>query len=208
MQPKKFSIKEMLSFTFNSILNDIGLWLLVDLCSIAIAVVAALGVTVFIAATWPPLGFQLFLLIIFSIVLFKIIYGIIALGLAQIGLDFYDHGTSSLGRLFSAKHLILNYIIASFLYAVVTAIGFMLLIVPGIIFMLLFSLYTTAMVDRNLGPIEALSESYRITKGHLLELFLVMVIALIIFALPIIGVLFGGITLKLFEVYVYRKLAK
>ena len=208
MQPKKFSIKEMLSFTFNSILNDIGLWLLVDLCSIAIAVVAALGVTVFIAATWPPLGFQLFLLIIFSIVLFKIIYGIIALGLAQIGLDFYDHGTSSLGRLFSAKHLIFNYIIASFLYAVVTAIGFMLLIVPGIIFMLLFSLYTTAMVDRNLGPIEALSESYRITKGHLLELFLVMVIALIIFALPIIGVLFGGITLKLFEVYVYRKLAK
>jgi uncharacterized membrane protein len=41
-----------------------------------------------------------------------------------------------------------------------------LLIVPGIIFGLMFMFSTFLVIDRELGPIEALKESNHITHGH------------------------------------------
>ena len=41
-----------------------------------------------------------------------------------------------------------------------------MLIVPGIIFTLMFLFTTFIVVDRELGPIEAMKDSHRITRGH------------------------------------------
>lgn len=67
-----------------------------------------------------------------------------------------------------------QYLIAKILLALITGIGFVLLIVPGIIFMLMFLMTQYLVVDKKLGPIEALKESRRITKGHKGQLLLLV----------------------------------
>ncbi|MDD1748632.1 MAG: hypothetical protein LUO89_02040 [Methanothrix sp.] len=44
-------------------------------------------------------------------------------------------------------------------------VGLLLLIVPGIYILLTYSFYGLEMIDRNLGPLDALARSAEITKG-------------------------------------------
>lgn len=82
----------------------------------------------------------------------------------------------------------LKYIGATILMSIVVMIGFVLLIIPGIIASLVLMFTTYLVIDKNLGPIEAIQESRRITKGHLGKLF--------IFALALIGInILGAICL-------------
>lgn len=50
-------------------------------------------------------------------------------------------------------------------------LGFILLIVPGIIIVLMFQMYAYLVVDKGLGPIAALKRSRVITKGSRWRLF-------------------------------------
>ena len=59
-----------------------------------------------------------------------------------------------------------KYLGASILLGLTIAAGFILLIVPGIIFALMFMFTTFIVIERELGPIEAMKESNRITRGH------------------------------------------
>jgi len=72
------------------------------------------------------------------------------------------------------------YMLGQLLVGVVVLIGFLLLVVPGVILMLglLFSSYL--IVDKKKGPIEAMKESWRITNGHKWQLLL--------FVLAIVGI--------------------
>lgn len=67
-----------------------------------------------------------------------------------------------------------RYVAVKILAAAIVIVGLILLIIPGIIaaLMLLFSNYLV--IDKNLGPIEALKESMRITKGHKWQLLLLV----------------------------------
>jgi uncharacterized membrane protein len=63
---------------------------------------------------------------------------------------------------------------ATLLQGIIIVVGFILIIVPGIIAALMLCFTQLLVVDRKLGPLEALKESYHMTKGHLLQLFLFM----------------------------------
>jgi uncharacterized membrane protein len=58
-----------------------------------------------------------------------------------------------------------KYLGASLLLSLAVAIGFVLLIVPGIIFGLMFMFATFVVIERELGPIDAMNESNRLTRG-------------------------------------------
>jgi hypothetical protein len=60
---------------------------------------------------------------------------------------------------------------AGLLVSIVVVLGMILLIVPGIIFALMFMFASMVIIDRGLGPIEAMKESRRITSGHKWKLF-------------------------------------
>ncbi len=81
--------------------------------------------------------------------------------------------------IFDAK-LFINYVAASLLVTLLVSVGFMLLIVPGIILGLglMFTYYI--IVDKNLGPIEAMKESWNISKGYKMELFLLFLAVMLI----------------------------
>jgi len=60
------------------------------------------------------------------------------------------------------------------LYALAVAGGLALLIVPGIVVALAFFYAGVALIDRNLGVLEALRESSRLTRGHRPTLLLML----------------------------------
>lgn len=71
-----------------------------------------------------------------------------------------------------------NAVLANLLVGVIVVIGLFLFIVPGIIFYckLIFTRYLV--VERKMGVIEAVQESWRMTRGHAGTVFLIALIAI------------------------------
>jgi len=80
----------------------------------------------------------------------------------------------------------------SLLASLAVAVGLFLLIVPGLIAMVLFMFSMFLVIDRGLGPIDALKQSMEMTKGNRWPLFgLILLMALILF----VGILALGVGL-------------
>jgi len=69
--------------------------------------------------------------------------------------------------------------------------GMILLIVPGVIWGLMFSMWVFAIPDRHLGAVESLKFSARITKGHKGKLFGAVLLAVLLLVIAIIPVGLG-----------------
>jgi uncharacterized membrane protein len=79
-----------------------------------------------------------------------------------------------------------KYLGLSILLAIVIGIGLALLIVPGVILFLMFMFSTIIVIERGLGPIDAMSESRRLTRGHKWQLFS---FTLLLFLINVLGLL-------------------
>ncbi len=79
----------------------------------------------------------------------------------------------SIEDMFEAFQNYWNAVLASLLVTVIVGIGFMLLIVPGIIFACKLSFTPYLVVDRRMQVIEAVQESWRMTDGHAWTVFLI-----------------------------------
>lgn len=77
----------------------------------------------------------------------------------------------AVSELFLNGSLFFKFILGSICYVLAVIGGFILLIVPGIIFMVMFGMYTYFIVDKNMGPIESLKASRALTKGIRWQLF-------------------------------------
>jgi uncharacterized membrane protein len=75
--------------------------------------------------------------------------------------------------MFAAFHNYWNAVLASLLTGVIIVIGFVLLIVPGIIFACKLAFTPYLVVDRKMPVIEAIGESWRMTGGHAWKVFLI-----------------------------------
>jgi uncharacterized membrane protein len=141
---------------------------------------------------------------------FAFIYRYLVLGLVRVTLDIYDHNVSSYKRLFGPLGVALKAFIASVLYNALVTLGTLCFIIPGIIVAIRCSLYQQFLVDEDVGIIESLKESARITKGSFFKLFGIGVIFWLLNCLMIFT--FGLIALitypafYLTQAYVYRKL--
>jgi uncharacterized membrane protein len=153
-------------------------------------------------------------------VLFFFLFGIvfwglqllISIGVIKIALRFVSGSTSKLKELFSGAGLIINYVVSSVLYGLVVFFGFILLVVPGIIFAVRFQFYQYLVVDKNMGPIEALKVSWHITDGSFWNLVLYW---LLVAGINILGILALGIgllatipTTVVATAWVYKKLSQ
>jgi uncharacterized membrane protein len=100
---------------------------------------------------------------------------------------------------------------ASILVGLAVGIGFVLLVVPGLIAMVLFMFATFIVIDRGLGPIEAMKESMRIGRGHRWTLLgLVAVLLLIViagFVAVFVGILVAMPISTLAFAHAYRELS-
>lgn len=103
-----------------------------------------------------------------------------------------------------------TFLLAWVLYGLVVGVGFILLIVPGVIWALKFGFSGFLVVDRKLDPIAAFRESSRLTDGLKGQLF---GFALLLIGLNILGALALGVglfvtvpTTFIAAAYVFRRL--
>ena len=104
-----------------------------------------------------------------------------------------------------------SYLGASILLAIVVLAGLILLIIPGIYLAIALSLTGYLVVDRGMGPLEAMKESFRLTRGNRFKLFLFGVAAFVLGflgSLPLfLGLLVVAPVVMLSGVHAYRELS-
>jgi hypothetical protein len=84
-----------------------------------------------------------------------------------------------------------RYIVLSILVSIAIIVGFVLLIVPGIIFMVWFTFAYYVLVDENTGAIDAMKRSKALVAGKWLAVFGRIVVLMIVGL--VIGMVFGAL---------------
>ena len=116
----------------------------------------------------------------------------IAMGVTAFYLAAHDNpDTVELSSLWH-PHPFWKFLGASILFGLAIGVGVLLLIVPGIIFALMFLFTTFTVIDRELGPIEAMKESNRITRGYKWPL---LGFVIVLWLINLLGVLALGVGL-------------
>lgn len=134
---------------------------------------------------------------------------IIDMGIIRIALKFVDLEKPSFSDLFQGSFLI-NYVLASIISGVIIVIGLILFIIPGIIFAFRLQFAKYLVIDKEMGPVDAIQKSWNITRGITWNLFLFSLLIILINILGFIALLVGlFITIPLTMIanaFVYRKL--
>lgn len=148
-----------------------------------------------------PIGF------IISLIVSTLLYAGI-LNLFLIAHD--DASKASYKDLWNPKPFV-NYLLVSLLLVVVISVGILLLVVPGIFAMLVFFFAGYVVIDKGMGPIKALKESARLTKGNrfnILLLFLAMLGLTILGMIPFfLGLFVVAPVVAVASVHAYRTLS-
>ncbi len=102
------------------------------------------------------------------------------MGLIRVGLNLVSGRAVSLGQLFGEGGKLLRAIGATILFSIAMIFGLLLLIFPGIYIALRYGHYLTAIIDRDLGVIEAFEYSSSITTSNRGNLFLLALLNLLL----------------------------
>ena len=202
MADKKFSIKESISFGWKVVTANLGFFIgFLVVSGIIQYVPSVLAQSVQKNST--ILAFLLKLVAWF-------IQMIVSMGFIRIALKFHDGNQGEWSDLYSCYPLFLNYVASSLLYGVIVFVGILLLVVPGIIWAIKYQYFGYLVVDKNLGPLEAIKRSGEITKGSVWQLFLFGLVAggvALLGALCLLVGLFVAIPVVLMAgTFIYRKL--
>ena len=119
---------------------------------------------------------------------------ILALGFYRILLNTVDSQKSNISVLFDQRNppLILHYIIGSIVAGVAIVIGFVFLIIPGIYLAIRFQFFTYCLLEQDEPEcISALNDSWRMTEGHVLDLFALAFLSVCIVILGFLALILG-----------------
>lgn len=196
-----FSKREALDFGFEASKKNI-----IYFISLLVVIVLVNGGLGFLQVILGEENSLLFLVL----QLVRVIVGIvISMGVIKIVLEFIDNKKPQLSDIFYTKSII-NYVLVSIIKTVIVFVGFLLLIIPGIIFSIKLQFATYLVVDKNMGVVDALNKSWEMTKGVKWNLFLFSILLVLIDILGFMALIVGlFITIPLTMVataYVYRKL--
>ena len=203
MNEAAFSKAEALRFGWETAKNNIGFFIVVTLIANVPTTVISLAVGP-LAEQNPILGGVGWLVP-------TLLSFVLTMGLLKICLMFTDGEKPEIGDLFSCFPLLFKWILAYIVYSLIVIAGLVLLIVPGVIWTIKFGFFSFFIIDRrDIGPIEALKESSRITQDSKGKLFL---FGIVIYGIMLLGVicliigLFWAIpTVGIALTFAYRKL--
>ncbi len=119
---------------------------------------------------------------------------ILQTGLITIGLKTIRDTKPEINDLFGSVNKVAGYFMASLVYGLLAGLGFILLIIPGIYFMLKYTFMPFLAVDKKMGVGEAMKASAAMTEGIKLKL---LVIYIVISLFGAVGVLALGVGLLL-----------
>jgi uncharacterized membrane protein len=194
----EFTIGSAISFGWDKMKQNFVLYLCIILTVIAVNVLGnALGRIsvvgwIFVLAMWVACA-------------------LLRLGVMSINLNIVDGKAVKYDDIVSQPKLLWDFILATLLYLLIVAAGLILLIIPGIVWAIKYQFYGYAMVDKRLGPMEAIKESGRITQGHkwkLLGLCITFIGVLLLGLICVVVGLFAAIpVVNIAMAFVYRALS-
>jgi len=114
-------------------------------------------------------------------------YGIDFVNLKLVRGEKFDVGDLFIG--FRENYL--NVVLSGILVGAIVIAGFILLIIPGIIFAIKLSFVPYLVIDKKLDAVEAVKTSWDMTTGHSGTLFLMFLLAIPIFLLGLILLIVG-----------------
>jgi len=209
MSEQTFSKKEAVRFAYQSVSSNFKFWIEAMVFAIFVLYFPEAISKIFEKIYLPGVAviFMFFLKIFFwalSVVLYT--------GLAYVSVLFCENKAVFFQELFSKTDRAASYFFSSLLYGLVVALGFLMFVIPGVIFMIRFQFYQYYAVSQGMSPVDALKASWRDTKGSFWNLF---AFGFVLAGINILGALCLGIGL-LFTIpismvssaYVYKKLAR
>jgi uncharacterized membrane protein len=144
---------------------------------------------------WHNVGPQTVGVVIMATVLTIVVYIVsewIAMGIIHGSVKAARGEDVTAGDFFLTWENVARFILGTLLYGLIVGVGMVLLVVPGIIWGLRYSMYGHYMVTQGAGPVEALQMSAAATDGHKGELF---GLCLASFGVVILGALCLGVGL-------------
>ncbi len=127
-------------------------------------------------------------------------------------LRMYDNKDVNLGNILLSWRKFVNYFLVTILVGVAVLIGFMLLIIPGVILSFKLSLAPYLVIDRDMGPINAIKESWRLTKGNIGYLLSLAILLLGVNLLGLLALVVGlvvSISVSFYAgIHAYRTILK
>ncbi len=195
MTGRDFSKGEAIKFGWDTTTGNLGLMVMSLIIIMAIGVMPAVASNswVVMVVTW-------------------VLDIVVGMGIVRMTLRFVDGEKGELVDLFSPIPLIPKYLIASVVVCIGVSIGFVLLILPGIYLSVRWYLFPWVLVDKGVGPFEALRQSWEMTRGSFWNLFLLGFLLCLINILGMMALLIGLlVTIPLTVVavgYVYRHLER
>lgn len=201
---EKLSIKECVRFGWETFKKRPGIFIIAILVVIAVQFVVGI-----LQGALESTDAGLASLLSFAISM--IVGALVSMGLYAFTLKAHDNvAEASVRDLWHPKPFV-PFLATYILLSIVLTIGFILLIVPGIILGIIFGFALYLVIDRNAGIIESFKESARITKGNRWNLFLLGLVFIginIVGALALlVGLLVSIPVTMLAMTHAYRKLA-
>lgn len=129
---------------------------------------------------------------------FSLLYAIFIIAPLKISADFmYLKAIRGLRldvkELFDVFNNYLNVVLAGLLQFAIIGIGFAFLIVPGIIFACRLAFVPYLVMDKNLDPVKAVEESWRLTRGQGWRIFWLGIVSFFLFIAGLMVLVFGAV---------------
>ena len=135
---------------------------------------------------------------------------LIGIGIIKISLEFCDQERARHVDLFAGFPNLLNYLAGLIIYGIMVAVGLIFFVVPGLYLAVKYQFYGYLIVDKGMGPIDAIKMSGVLTEGvkRNLVLFWLMLAGINILGMLALGVgLIASVPVTwLATAYVYRRL--
>ena len=203
MESKKFSIGQAINFGWNTTKKNLSFFIVLLLVNEVIYYVP-----VFIARLLKEENTLLFILFFLLAIFLRLIT---SLGIMKIALKICDNQKPQISDLFSSFPLFFTYLWTTILFGLITVVGYIFFIIPGIFLTIMYGFYGYFIVDKNLGVVDSLKGSADITIRIKIKLFLFEIILVLINMLGALALLIGLFvsvpTTMIAKAYVYRKLS-
>lgn len=154
---------------------------------------------------------NLFSVIVPTMLVLKLVIDMISIGWTKIALELNANKPVTLRYLFDYYYLVPRVFVVNLIVGVVTILGTMLFVVPGIFVYQRLRFAKFFVIDKNLGIVKALQASWALTQGSVVQLFgftLISVILETIGNLLVVTYLFLSPLQNQVEANVYRQMLK
>lgn len=217
--PGTWSASEAIAFGWNSLMKNFGigagmfvagLIVMVPVVAISFAMTLLLGLAAEIVD--PDFMWLANLLLqtgVYAVVLVGTSF--VAGGVLDVVLRTARGQMTSFGDFFKGGRYFFSFLVASILLGLIQSVGTMLCVVPGVIAALGLQMTGFCIVDGGMRPLDALKESWRLTTGHKMSLFVFSLLGILVMLAGYIACFVGALlvsapVLAIAQGYIYLKL--